>query len=259
MTTAEVLSSPTRPYVTSRLRVALGTFLAVEAEACDRAIADGGVEAAFDAIARVERFMHPQRPESDLAAIAGAAPRSMVPVHAWTWDVLDLCRRLHEASGGVFDPCPDGRFSDLELVEPGWVRPRAPVCLDLGGVAKGYAVDRALEALRRAGCDSALVNAGGDLAVFGARSRTFLARTTRGTRSVKLANAALASSDADELQRPPQHRGYYHGVDRARVVSGQAIVVAPSAALADALTKCALLCDARQSESLLERFGATRI
>jgi len=49
------------------------------------------------------------------------------------------------------------------------VIPHAPVHIDLGGIAKGYAVDRALMALRTAGCRGALVNAGGDLAVFGNR------------------------------------------------------------------------------------------
>jgi len=64
----------------------------------------------------------------------------------------------------------------LELAAPPSVIAHRPLHIDLGGIAKGYAVDRALTALRAAGCRGGLVNAGGDLAVFGHRTHAIVIR-----------------------------------------------------------------------------------
>ena len=63
--------------------------------------------------------------------------------------VLDLCRRAREASGGWFDP---------------W---NLPGGVDPTGLVKGWAAERALAELRTGGAAGALINAGGDVAVFG--------------------------------------------------------------------------------------------
>ncbi len=250
------------PYVTSRVQVALGTFVAIEVEADSASRAQKGIAAAIEAISMVEGLMHPNRPGSDLTAIAACPTHATVSVHAWTWDVLELSRQLHAASGGLFDPClsdTPGRLGDLELLESGRVRPRSRMRLDLGGIAKGYAVDRALEVLQLAGCQGALVNAGGDLAVFGKNSRNILCRSPAGSAWVELKDAALASSDAEASNRPSEHQGYYDGADRTRVVLGRATVTARCAALADGLATCALLCEGPRCDALLQNFGATRI
>jgi thiamine biosynthesis lipoprotein len=250
------------PYVASRLRIALGTFVAVDAEATTACTAEQGITAAFEAIARTERVMHPRRAGSDVALLSACAPGTVLAVDAWTWDVLELCRELHRMSGGAFDPCLDslpGRMSDVELVDALHVRTLAPVRIDLGGVAKGYAVDRAIEAMRAVGCDAGLVNAGGDLAVFGARSRKVLCSTSGLTSAFELKNAALATSDTTNLSRPAEHQGYYDGGDRARPISGAVSVTATRAALADALTKCLLVANNLSSQRLLDSFGARRV
>jgi FAD:protein FMN transferase len=64
-------------------------------------------------------------------------------------DVLDLCRVARAASGGWFDP---------------WA---ATGGVDPTGLVKGWAVERALAVLRDAGVTAAMVNGGGDIAVFG--------------------------------------------------------------------------------------------
>jgi thiamine biosynthesis lipoprotein len=246
----------------SRLRVALGTFIGIEAHAADADIARAGIDAAFEATLTVQQLMHPTR-GTDLAALAGCIPGTALELHPWTWEVFDLCARLHHVSQGVFDPClgsAPGRFADLELL-PGYrIRTRATVHVDLGGIAKGYAVDRALDALQAAGCTGGLVNAGGDLAAFGPQAYPIVCGTTPGALLVHLRDRALASSDATPSPaRPTEHRGYYHGVDRARAVSGQVTVLAASAAIADGLTKC-LLCGTADSHGrLLRAFGAERL
>jgi len=254
---------PSPSYVESKLRIALGTFVAIEAQASRPGAAIRGVAAAFAAFATVERLMHPTRAGSDLAALADCPPGRALSVHPWTFDVLELCRRLYESSQGAFDPCLDiasGRMSDLEILTDRRLVPRARLCVDLGGIAKGYAVDRAVQALRAAGCSDGLVNAGGDLAVFGERQHAIVCRTAEGVGMLfELRDGALATSDTAATERPPEHRGYYHGLDRRAAVQGRVTVTAPRADVADALTKCLLLGGAARNADLLQAFGAKQI
>jgi thiamine biosynthesis lipoprotein len=246
----------------SRLRVGMGTLVAIHATADTRQHALVGIDGAFAAIYRVERLMHPTRAGSDLLAIREAACGRPVTIHAWTWDVLMLSRRLHEATQGAFDPClPEsaGRLPDLEFAAPRRVVARAPLQIDLGGIAKGFAIDRAVTALRDSGCRSGLVNAGGDLAVFGDHACSVIIRDAAGCGgAVELRDAALASSEVCGTARPSEHRGYYHGASQRRILSGAVSVSAGSAAVADALTKC-LLAEQSGSAALLEAFGARRV
>jgi FAD:protein FMN transferase len=250
----------------TRLRIALGTFVAVEAEAYNAETAARAIDSAFQAVAAVERLMHPARPGSDLAALRVCAPKSAVKINDWTWDVLALCQRLHQSSRGAFDPClatAAGRIMDLELLSDSRAVPRIAMHVDLGGIAKGYAVDRAVDALRRGGCHRGLVNAGGDMAVFGAREHLVLCRGPQGDDLlITLHDAALATSDTRSSARPSEHRGYYHGAQRDAHVSGHATVIAASAAVADALTKCVLSTASGEqhvNRALLDEFGARQI
>jgi thiamine biosynthesis lipoprotein len=249
-------------FVTSRLHLGLGTFVAIEAAADTLQVSDLGVAAAFGAVARVERLMHPWRDGSDLAALRDGALGVPVSVHAWTWATLELCKRLNRLSRGVFDPClpgSRGRLCDLELRQPHCVIQHARLELDLGGIAKGFAVDRAIDALRRAGCRSGLVNAGGDLAAFGDRQGDVCCRHRGRSAVIELRNAALAASDTESESRPTEHQGYYNGADPQREVSGHAAVMAPIAAIADGLTKCLLAGDESSNAALLDAFDARQI
>ena len=253
------------PVRRQRLRVGLGTFLAVEASAASAEQADAAIEAAFAAMLEVEQRMHPSREGSDLAKInaSSAWPSPPIPVHRPTWDLLQLAKHLNALSDGVFDPClpcRSGVLSDVELLPDSQVRCLAPVRLDFGGFAKGYAVDQAVEALMRYGCGAGLVNAGGDLRVFGPQVETVLLREKTGHfHPVRLSNAAIAVSEVNEARRPSEHSGYYlrtqvasnsDAVGDARINGRNVAVIANRAVLADALTKCALLCTAQQLQRL---------
>jgi thiamine biosynthesis lipoprotein len=250
-------------HTAARLRPAFGTLVAIDAQAPDALVVGRGIAAAFEVISSIERLMHPSREGSDLALLAACPAGHCMRVHAWTWEVLQLCQQFNRSSRGIFDPCLDtavGRIADLELMSSGSVRPRVPLRVDLGGIAKGYAVDRAIEALRDAGCDAGLVNAGGDLAAFGSRSRDIVCRGPHGAeRVVELRDAALATSAVVNPSRPSEHRGYYHGVHRTPLAFGQVTVIAASAGVADALTKCLLFADPDLRRDLLQRFGAREI
>jgi thiamine biosynthesis lipoprotein len=238
------------------MRPALGTWVAIETAG---AAGVAAIERAFSAIGEVEGRLHPGRNGSDLRRLCDAPCGEPVAIHPLTLGVLGFAQRLFALSDGVFDPClPErrGRLSDLELgcapdARP-WARCRAPLALDCGGLAKGYAVDRAVEALRAEGCESGLVNAGGDLRAFGPDPQTILVRRSDGRcEPLELHDAALAVSERGSARAPRGHRGYYRrGGSRA---AGRcfAAVRAPEAMIADALTKCVLLCEPGAADAIL--------
>jgi thiamine biosynthesis lipoprotein len=246
----------------------MGTSVAIEAAAATEALAVGGIEAAYQAIADAQWRLHPARDGSDLASLNSAAPRTPIPVADATWQLLRLTKTVHGLSDGAFDPClpsRPGRLVDLALSPPG-VRARSALCrmplaLDLGGIAKGYAIDRAIDALHVAGCVAGLVNAGGDLRVYGRSENVLLRRADRSCEPLTLKNAALAVTDldVDAAQRPLEHQGYYHYSEVTFPAPRFAAIAAPSAAVADALTKCVLFAEPRCAERALHAFAARRV
>jgi thiamine biosynthesis lipoprotein len=284
-----------------RLRISLGTLVAIEATAASTSAAEAAVEAAFAAIAQVDRRMHPQAPESDLARINSSPPHVPIKVHASIGELLNLARRINTLTDGVFDPClptQPGRLADIDVstdedvsTDQVEVVCHAAVALDFGGFAKGYAVDCAIEALMDSGCTAGLVNAGGDLRVFGPRTEPMFVRGPAGElTNIELTDAALAVSDANSQQRPPEHQGYYvrdhsehrshadddlrlsdaraaprsHADDNLRLSdaptlsASYAAIIANTAVIADALAKCVLLCPQPVADRALRAFGATQ-
>ena len=252
-----------------RLRVAMGTWTAIEAAAPTQPQAVGAIEAAYRAIANVERRMHPRREGSEVARLNSSTPQTHTPIAESTWRVLQLAKILHRLCDGAFDPClpsHPGRLGDLRLSGPEMSFRSAlcqvPIALDLGGIAKGYAIDRAIEAMLAEGCVSGLVNAGGDLRVFGLSESVLLRRADGTCDPLVLRDAAVAVTDldVDVRQRPAEHQGYYRRSGRATSPRTRyAAVVAPNAAVADALTKCVLFADARCAERVLRALGARRV
>ncbi len=109
-----------------------------------------------------------------------------VTVHPWTWQVMKASKRFAEESLGTFDitvapwlakwnylpRCryqfgPTASSRDIFLRGNYEVFFRRELIVDLGGIAKGFAVDRAVEILKQNGIDCGIVNAGGDLRIFG--------------------------------------------------------------------------------------------
>jgi len=241
-----------------RVRPQIGTLVAIEAGASTDAQALAAIEDAFAAIERVGWLLHPKT-GTDSRRLHDAACGERVQLDAWTYAVLSICRDLQAASGGVFDPCRrdrPGRMHDIDLSAPGSATKLADVALDLGGIAKGFAVDCAVAVLREHGCGSGIVNAGGDLRVLGP-AREVVIRSAVGTAyPVKLEEAAVAVSEPVSDRSPREHVGYYLGATGERVTGRWVAVTAPTATLADGLAKCAMLCPAAVAQPLLERYGA---
>ncbi len=255
-----------------RARPLLGTLVEIAA-AGDAA--ESAIESAFAATAQVGRLMSAHDPASELSELNRRAHSEPVRVHAWTFDVLRLALRLYAESRGAFD-CTVGAWhaqagrlpqraealdagacsADIELEERRTVRFHRKLHVDLGGIAKGYAVDRALEVLRDAGVDWGVVNAGGDLRVFGERAQPVHIRLPEGGLAPlgEVTNAALATSTT--AGDPPLGLPIVDPRSGTEAKGdGLVVVLADSCAIADALTKVVALRGPR-AEALLQANGA---
>ena len=240
----------------------MGTLVAIEARSPDGALAEYAVNVAFAVIHKVEFLLHPTRGRGDLARLNRSSPGRRLAVHPWTVGLLRISRELCTRSGGVFEPALPGTGSIRHWLPAGRcavvVRRRASV--DFGGIAKGYAVDLAAAAMRHAGVRHGLINAGGDLRVFGDGPWPVTIRaggTATALQALELWNCALAMSDPDCEQRPREHRGYYQGgMGPRRRSAPAAAVIAPTAVLADALTKVLMFAPPAQAARLLAHYGA---
>ncbi len=104
-----------------RLRISLGTLVAVEATSTSAAASEAAVEAAFAALAQIGHRLHPHSADSDLARINNAPLQTRITVHSSTCDLLNLAQRLNTLTDGVFDPClPSraGRLHDVRKAMP---------------------------------------------------------------------------------------------------------------------------------------------
>ncbi len=275
--------APTRSH-SSRVRRArplLGTLVEILA-VTDRSSAIRATTAAFEAIASVHRLMSAHEPDSDVGRLNRCAHGQPVRVDAQTWQVLEVARRISAASRGAFDVCvapvlarwgylPDwvGRGCDatagweaIELLPDCHVRFRAPVAIDLGGIAKGYAVDRASAVLRAHGVARFTVNAGGDLRIGDGPETVHVRDPACPRRLLPLAavsDAAVATSGA-YFAAQTWHGRLVHpivvpGSRRCTPVGASVTVLAPECIVADALTKVVAVLDGA-SEGVLARFGA---
>jgi FAD:protein FMN transferase len=249
-----------------RMRPLLGTFVEIRASG-EQLRLGKGVAAAFAAIERVQRLMSFHDPQSDVSRINAAQAGAIVQVDALTHTVLRAARVLSERSRGLFDattadalvrhgflPRPGAddtqrvTFRDLELLPRSRVRWRRKGWVDLGGIAKGFAVDRAIAALQSHGVASAVVNAGGDLRCFGAPEPIHVRSPEDPSVLVRLGvlvDGAIATS-ADyfsERESSGQRTGALVDPRRAACVTwGCSVsVIASTCMLADALTKVVAL------------------
>jgi FAD:protein FMN transferase len=253
--------------VIERARPLLGTMVTIRVDAYGYSAAhlERLFVLAFAVVETVHQLMSVHDPNSDLSQLNRASGHTAYRPHPWTLAVLRRAKRMYRWSDGLFDPVvaarqlqvwqmlpqgetqhpPHSTLQDL-VIDGDHVYGRQPLAVDLGGIAKGFAVDMAVLLLRRLGVRQAVVNAGGDLRVLGAMPEMIWVRDPRNPQQLhalgELSNGACATSAI-----------YYsahtdaHGIDRSALVhpyTEQALllehsytVIAPCAVYADALTK----------------------
>lgn len=230
----------------------------------------------------IQQCMSVHADESDIGRMNRRAFEEAVEVSEDTRAVLERALQVAGESNGAFDFCVGaklaewglrhkslrrnewGNWRDVMLGPGGVVQFARPVVVDLGGIAKGYAVDAAVGVLQELGVESGVVNAGGDLRVFGERSCEVQIRDPRRpealVQSRNLHNAALATSSPCFTKRRRKGRWVSHLVNST---SGEPVtqdisvtVEAPLCWIADALTKVVLNAP-RAAEPMLKRWQAT--
>lgn len=244
-----------------RARPLLGTLVEITLAEADPQLAEQGFTRAFGAVEEVHRLMSAHDPASDVSVLSMHAHRTPQAVHPHTLAVLRLALAVHAESKGIFDitvghlmanaghlpalplarRTAQGSSADIVIHACGTVHFERPLRIDLGGIAKGHAVDCAVLALQSLGIRSGLVNAGGDMRAFGPVSYPVHLRFAGGVRCVAMLNqGALAASCSSGDTAAPVHADGRSGVfvRRAETV----MVHAASAAVADALTKVAMVC-----------------
>jgi thiamine biosynthesis lipoprotein len=136
--------------------------------------------------------------------------------------------------------------------------------VDLGGIAKGYAVDRAVLTLRDAGMEQIIVNAGGDLRVAGPERCSVDVRHPQSPSlsgcGLELQTASLATSAAYFSRSMHQGRevsALVNPVSGAAYVGSRSVsIVAADCMTADALTKIVLFGSLQRAQEALSRFAA---
>jgi len=177
--------------------LAMGTVVEITVAHRSEPLARAAIKEAIGELQRVDELMSPSKPGSLVSRINREGSTAQVPVPAEVFQLLRDAVDISKASGGAFDvtvlplvelwglehggaiPPPDLLSKKLAAVgyrnlifgesanSVGFAKPG--MGLDLGAIAKGWAVDRAIEKLEARGIRNAIIDAGGDLRIIGAR------------------------------------------------------------------------------------------
>jgi FAD:protein FMN transferase len=273
------------PAVVTESRPAMGTLCTVTLAGVAPGEAAAGIEAAFAIFGRVDRVMNEWRPESPLSALNARAGHGWVDLPGDLCDVLSMAKKGAERTGGRFDPtwaalsdlwrfdgtqaaAPPEAVLDarcrlvghrgLELAPGAGGGCRARLLLPgmrvgLGGIAKGWAVDRAVRALRALGFRDFLVQAGGDLYVSGRRGEAPWSVSVRdphggvldAVTNMDVEDRAFSTSADSERFFEERGRRYHHVIDprTCRPASGarSVSILAATAVEAEVLSKAVMV------------------
>lgn len=267
-----------------RARPLLGTLVEIAATGNGARPVQQAMEQAFTAVETVHTLMSYHSADSDVSRINRDAFNAPVVVDAHTWRVLAAAQAFAEASDGLFDVTVaptltrlgflprhvdfprisgQGDWRHVMLLPDHQVRLARRLRIDLSGIAKGYAVDLAIQTLRDAGMTSARVNAGGDLRLYGDSAQTVHVRHPLGATTIvpllQFSEGAAATSAGYYASRRYQGRQVmpviHPGTKIACDVTRSVTVLAQDCMCADALTKV-VHTDPEQAAVILARFNA---
>jgi thiamine biosynthesis lipoprotein len=255
------MPSPSRPI--ERAKPLLGTIVRIRVEGLPADLAHQAISGAFRAVEDIHRRMSFHDPASELSRLNRDAWRTPVTVSEHTRTVLKKAVEIARASEGLFDPTvapalvlaglipapdhkrpdPTSSWRDIMLGPDGAVAFERPLWIDLGGIAKGYAVDCAVAWLGRFAPVRVCVEAGGDLRLTGpGAERVHLAapQADGAIPVLDVEDAAVASSGRAPSCEAAKRLISPHIDPRTKSSRSDdrfATVVAPRCIEADALTK----------------------
>lgn len=270
----------------------MGTRVSILVCGEDRESAEKAIESALDEMRRVEAIMTHRREDSPLGLLNRSAGRSPVPLPAEVLDLLVEAKHVHALTDGAFDvtfgplgdlwdavkrtrhvPAPaeirdelsrvGSRLLDIDSRNGTAHLRKKGMRVGLGGIAKGYAADRAARVLREAGFRDFAVDAGGDL-VLGERRAGKPWRVgirhprdpARNVAIVPVANGAVATSGDAERYFVLEGKRYGHILDprtgRPADRCQSVTVIGPHAYFADAMATGVFVLGPEKGISLLE-------
>jgi thiamine biosynthesis lipoprotein len=276
-------------------RVSMGSELRLTAWTADEAAAAAAFDAVFQEFDRLDRLMSVWIDGSDIVRLNAAAGEHPVSVSPDVREVLLIARQVSEWTGGKFD-VTFGALSDLwkfdhdqdnTIPDRAEVLRRLPLIdyralevderagtaflrrkgmrAHLGGIGKGYAVDHAVDILRRRGFRDFMIQAGGDLYVAGHRGerpwrlgiRDPRGPVDRSFATLDLADGTFSTSGDYERFFMKDGRRYHHILDLdagepARECRSVTLVT-DRAVIADALAKGVFILGPRAGMALIER------
>jgi thiamine biosynthesis lipoprotein len=179
-------------------QVAMGTVIEITLIADDEEATNKAALRAFQEMKRIEQLMSPRIESGDVFRINQSSGKEWARISSETIQVIKKAQEISELSEGGFDitvapltelwrkarekkipPSVEEvkeklglvNFKNMEMDREGRVfLKKRGMAIDLGGIAKGYAVDRAFELLKSLGYKNLIVNAGGDLRVGGLKN-----------------------------------------------------------------------------------------
>lgn len=269
----------------------MGTELSISAFHQDSAKAEAAIADAIKEIRRVEDLATDWRPSPlmTLNRAAGDGPHVVPNELAELIEKALVCSELTEgafdctfrAVGELWDfkanppRVPSHEQITAAMAKVGYQKVHASetvatitrpegLWIGLGGIAKGYGVDRAMAVLMEHGIEHAIVNAGGDLKALGKNGSELWSIAIRHPRDqrriiavIPVSNACVVTSGDYERFFELNGKRYHHILDpRTGYPSTGAIsatVVAPNAAAADALATALCVLDPEQGVALIEQ------
>ena len=272
----------------------MGTAVAVELWSTDAAQGSALTRAVLDEMRRIDHLMSTYRQDSELSRVNAAAARQPVKVSTELLQLIKRALAYSETTDGAFDITyasagqhydyrsgdkPDSAqlAATLSAIDYRHVvvdevastirflHPRVRV--DLGGIAKGYAVDRCIALLRDAGIESALISAGGDTRVIGKRWKNPWQVGIRDPRKqgimtmIPLEDAAISTSGDYERYFEQDGVRYHHILnpgtgDSAREIH-RASIIGLSATDTDALSTSVFVLGVEKGLDLINRTADT--
>lgn len=288
----------------SGYRPVMGTFARIVVVAKDAETARKCIENAFSEIDEVDELMSDYKSDSEISLVNTNAAKKAVQVSESTFEVLQRSVEFSKLTKGAFDitvgPLVDlFRIAKENQIAPGQEeieKAKSKVGyeklildrknktvqftiegmrLDLGGIAKGYAIDKSIEATKKTGALGAMVDIGGDVRCFGVPAKgkkrwliglqdPNLATDTIGpdlVLTLRVADKAIATSGDYQQFIIINGRKYSHIIDRQIGTSTQGLssvtIIADNATEADALATALSVIGAEKGIELIETLPDT--
>jgi len=271
-------------------RAIMGTRIAVEFWDTDTHHAEQCAERVFNEMHRIDALMSPYKPDSELSHINQQAANGAIQVSEEMFNLLRKSLQMSQLSNGAFDitfSSVGHLYNYREHIKPSEqeirqslaninyrhvllddrshsVRfARSGVVIDLGGIAKGYAVDNGIAILVDCGIKGGLVTAGGDSRILGDRGNRPWMMGIRHPRKkdavavmLPLSNTAISTSGDYERYFIENGERYHHIISpqTGKSVSNtwSATVIGPDATTTDALSTTLFVMGAEKGLQLIE-------